>query len=98
MEEPTPNHVVFILKIPKQHKKTFMHFKKGEYSKFPDGYKLQVLDFHRYDIDGPMGQILFKSKERKIQMEMDLDAVLPVKDRLELISGGSPFNLLFAIG
>jgi hypothetical protein len=75
--EPTKYHVIFIFNIPYKQKFNYKIFKKGQYSKFKDEYKLKILDFHRWDIDGPMGQILFKSSERKKQLEERLDAILP---------------------
>ena len=82
IEEPSSNHLLIIFKIPREYKKDFKAFKYGKYSEMRDTYKLQILDFHRYDIDGTMGQILFKSIERRKKLERDLDAKLPENSEL----------------
>tara|TARA_R100001082_G_C4359702_1_gene158709 strand:+ start:759 stop:1502 length:744 start_codon:yes stop_codon:yes gene_type:complete len=82
MYEPTKYHIVIVFNIPYKHKFNYKAFKKGKYSKFRDTYKLQILDFHRFDIDGVMGQILFKSHERKKLLEKRLDAILPEDSEL----------------
>ena len=79
---PTSSHIVFTFKVPRKYKADFRRFKQGKYSEFKDTYKLQILDFHRLDIDGTMGQILFKSTERRIQLEKRLDAILPQDSEL----------------
>jgi hypothetical protein len=82
VENPSPKHLLFVFKVPDIYKKDFENFKLGKYSKLRDSYKLQILDFHRYDIDGNMGQILFKSKERREYLENKLDAQLPEDSEL----------------
>tara|TARA_R110000737_G_scaffold210037_2_gene227817 strand:+ start:141 stop:881 length:741 start_codon:yes stop_codon:yes gene_type:complete len=82
LEAPSPSHVLFTFKIPKKYQKDFNKFKLGKYSKMDDVYKLQILDFHRFDIDGTMGQILFKSKERRQELEEQLDVELPQDSEL----------------
>ena len=77
IEEPSPNHFLFVFKIPRGYKRDFEAFKQGKYSKMRDKYKLEILDFHRMDITGKLGQILFKSKERREELEQRLDAILP---------------------
>lgn len=82
VETPSPKHLLFVFKVPQGYKKDFENFKLGKYSEFRDSYKLQILDFHRFDIDGKMGQILFKSKERREQLEAELDVKLPEDSEL----------------
>ena len=82
MEEPTPTHLIFVFKIPRGYKKDFEAFKRGKYSEMRDIYKLEILDFHRSDIDGRLGQILFKSAERRLKLEQALDATLPEDSEL----------------
>ena len=78
------SHIMLTFKVPYKHRKNFRKFKEGKYSELNDDYKLQILDFHRLDIDGSMGQILFKSSIRKEKLEAQLDAILP--DNSELYS------------
>ncbi len=83
-DSPTSSHIIFTFEVPYRHRTNFRKFKEGKYSEFKDTYKLQILDFHRLDISGSMGQILFKSSERKEELEYQLNAVLP--DDSELYS------------
>ena len=39
-----------------------------------DIYKLKILDFHDMDIDQVLGQILFRSDERRQELEKKLNA------------------------
>lgn len=48
-------------------------FMKGKYSKFPDKYKQTILKFHNYSSKGTTAEILYKSKKRKKQLELDLN-------------------------
>lgn len=73
---PDPYHVIFVFDIPEYHMENFNKFKKGKYSKLDDLYKLRILQFHEMDIDGVLGQILFKSRERKLLLEEKLDIEL----------------------
>lgn len=82
VENPSSKHLLLVFKVPTKYKKDFENFKLGKYSKLRDSYKLQILDFHRFDIDGNMGQILFKSKERREYLERKLDAELPKDSEL----------------
>jgi hypothetical protein len=82
MYEPSKHHIMFVFNIPYGQKSNYKSFKNGKYSEFKDTYKLQILDFHRHDIDGTMGQILFKSSIRRKKMEIDLDAIIPEDSEL----------------
>ena len=79
-----PNHVVYIFSVPKRHLKDFKRFKDGKYSELSDKYKLKILDFHNMGVESALAQILFKSNDRKIEIEKKLDAQLP--DDSELLS------------
>lgn len=81
---PDPYHSVFIFKIPEIHEKNFEKFKNGQYSKMNDLYKLRILDFHGMEIDNILGQILFKSDERKKSLESKLG--LKLEKNSELLS------------
>ena len=77
-----PNHTVYIFEIPDRHVKNFILFKEGKYSKLDDEYKLKILDFHHMTADSALAKILFKSYERKAQLEKKLDAELPEDSEL----------------
>lgn len=82
IEEPNKHCYSITFRVPMKYKKNFKMFLNGKYSKFDDEYKLSILDFHRYDIDGRLGQILFKSPQRKRELEKRLDAELPEDSEL----------------
>jgi len=80
--DPSPNHSVYIFEIPEKHIKDFILFKEGKYSKLTDDYKLKILDFHNMSADSALAKILFKSHERKEELEKKLDAELPEDSEL----------------
>ena len=80
--DPTSNYVMFIFDIPPGYKREFRAFKMGKYSKFSRDYKLDILEFHNADIQDEIGQILFKSEERKQLLETKLNAILPEDSEL----------------
>ena len=80
--DPDPYHVVFVFTIPSRHKANYKRFLKSKYSLLNDIYKLKILEFHGMEIDGALGQILFRSEERKLQLEEKLDAALPEDSEL----------------
>jgi hypothetical protein len=56
--------------------------KQGKYSKLTDAYKLQVLQFHKLGADSTLSKILFKSFDRKLELEEKLDCELPENSEL----------------
>ena len=80
--DPTSNYVMFIFNIPPGYKKELRAFKMGKYSKFSKSYKVDILEFHNADIQDEIGQILFKSEERKQLLETKLNATLPEDSEL----------------
>lgn len=80
--DPDPYHVVFVFKIPHHHVKNYNKLKLSKYSKMDDVYKLKILDFHDMDIDQALGQILFKSEERRLTLEAKLDAEIDQQSEL----------------
>lgn len=82
IEEPNNYCYVITFTVPWKHRTNFRLFKEGKYSQLKDTYKLELLDFHRYDIDGRMGQILFKSPERREKLEKQLAANIPEESEL----------------
>ena len=84
MYDPTNNTVLFIFKIPLIHKKDFIRFVKGKYSKLSEQYKLDILRFHNQGVEDEIGEILYKSPERKQILEEQLGVEL--EDETELLS------------
>ena len=87
--DPDPHHVLFVFDIPKGAKASFKHFKHGRYSEIDDLWKLKILEFHGFDIEGRTGKILFKAEslrkemEQKLDVELTSDAELHSKLKLE---------------
>jgi len=80
--DPNSNYVMFVFDIPKKHVRNYKKFIKGQYSRFSQNYKLDVLDFHDKDFNDDLGQILFKSEKRRLSMEHKLDVKLPKHSEL----------------
>ena len=80
--DPSPNYVMFVFHIPKGYRREYRAFKMGKYSRFSKEYKLDILDFHNADVQDELGQILFKSTERRRLLEEKLDAQLPEDSEL----------------
>ena len=89
---PDPNYILFMMDVPEYHQEDFNKFKEGKYSEMNDLYKLRILNFHEMDIDGTIGQIMFKSKERKAYLEEKLQVKL--NNNAELLSIMQPKNEL----
>jgi hypothetical protein len=74
--DPSPHFVLFVFNVPDQHKENYVHFLNGRYSQLSPDYKDKILDFHGFDIDGQLGQILFKSTRRRMRLEAELGVEL----------------------
>ena len=70
-------HIAIQYKLPEGMEENFQLFCQGKYSQMSHSYKLQVLSFHNLSQDTLIGRVLFKSEERKKQLEMDLGVVIP---------------------
>ena len=77
-----PCYTIYIFSIPEKHMENFKLFKDGKYSLLSDEYKLKILDFHHMSADSALAKILFKSYERKRELEKRLDAKLPADSEL----------------
>tara|TARA_R110000850_G_scaffold143928_1_gene266104 strand:- start:31654 stop:32397 length:744 start_codon:yes stop_codon:yes gene_type:complete len=75
-------HTVYIFEIPEHHDLNFKYFKEGKYSKLDDDFKLKILEFHGMGVDSSLSKILFKSEERKKELEKKLDAEIPENSEL----------------
>ena len=82
--DPSPNCVMFVFNIPKKHVRNYNKFITGKYSKMSKSYKATILDFHHKDMFDSIGQVLFRTKKRKLILEKKLGETLP--DDSELLS------------
>lgn len=80
--DPDPYHVMFVFDVPKSCRQSYKHFVNGRYSQIDDLWKLKILEFHGFDIDGHTGKILFQSDSLRRKMEEDLDVTLPPDSEL----------------
>lgn len=75
--DPDPAHVLFVFGVPDKARPSYDQLKAGCYSQIDDEYKLKILQFHGYDIDGHTGQVLFQAASLRERMEEDLQVHLP---------------------
>lgn len=75
--DPDPYHVMFVFDVPKSATKSYEHFINGRYSEIDDIWKLKILEFHGFDIDGMTGKILFQADSLRREIEDRLDVELP---------------------
>tara|TARA_R110000824_G_scaffold158969_5_gene333096 strand:- start:3942 stop:4685 length:744 start_codon:yes stop_codon:yes gene_type:complete len=80
--DPTPYFVTFVFDIPKEHRRNMLLFKQGKYSQLQDIYKLKILEYHGLDVDSPIGHILFRADQRRIELETKLGTTLPEDSEL----------------
>ena len=74
--EFTQKHTMFIFSVPKKHEDNYEKCVEGKYSEFNPEYKEQILTFHSSDISSSLGHILFKSKDRRLELEKELNIEL----------------------
>ena len=77
-----PSYVLFIFDVIPEYHTIYNQFINGQYSKFAREYKLDILDFHRLNLDSQIGQILFKDEKRRKLLEEKLGAVLEYESEL----------------
>ena len=80
--DPDPYHVMFVFDIPKACKASYKHYINGRYSQIDDIWKLKILEFHGFDVDGHTGKILFQADNLRREMESNLDVTLPANSEL----------------
>jgi hypothetical protein len=81
-EDPDDGFVLFTFKIPERQISNYKKFINGEYSKFSKLYKMTLLEFHDFDVEGLIGQVIFKSAPRKVELETKLGCTLPEDSEL----------------
>lgn len=70
-------HVMYLFKIPTEFKKDIEHFLEGNYSKFTDTLKYQILKYYNDSKkDSVVAKIIYKSPDLKKLMEKDLGVSL----------------------
>jgi len=80
--EPDTYHTMFVFDVPDNAKASYEHYINGRYSEIDDLWKLKILEFHDFDIDGQVGKILFQSESLRKELEQKLDVVLPPDSEL----------------
>lgn len=81
-EDPDDGFVLFTFKVPDRQARNYKKFIAGQYSKFSKLYKMTLLEFHDFDVDGLIGQVIFKSSSRKVELEAKLGCNLPEDSEL----------------
>ena len=76
---------LFVFRIPKDPIQNFKKFKEGKYSELDITYKTKILEFHNFNLQGDLAQILFKSENRRLRLEEQLNVKLPVAAELHSI-------------
>jgi|TARA_Y100000289_G_C3913213_1_gene145894 hypothetical protein len=81
------DEVYFMFDIPSVFVSDYNLFRKGKYSKFSLQLKDNILKFHteNYDYRAYVSEVLYKSEDRKEDIEDFLDTVLPADSELESI-------------
>ena len=74
--DPDPYHVMFVFNVPLAASASYDHFVNGRYSQIDDIWKLKILEFHGFDIDGMTGKILFQADSLRTKIERKLDVTL----------------------
>lgn len=80
--DPDPYHVLFVFDIPKACKASYKHYVNGRYSQIDDLWKLKILEFHGFEVDGHTGKILFQAESLRHEMELDLDVYISADNEL----------------
>ena len=80
--DPDPYHVLFVFDVPDDAKSSYNAYRDGKYSRIDDIWKLRILEFHDFDIDGHTGKILFQAPSLRSQLEEELDCQLPADAEL----------------
>ena len=77
MIDPSPHYVLFVFNIPLRFLDDYNKFILGKYSRFSSELKENILKFHQIDNNSSIGQILYKSKKRRLRMQESLGIEIP---------------------
>lgn len=75
-------HSMFVFRFPEKAILDVEHFLEGRYSEITENTKQNILNFNVINKDSGIGSILYKSEQRRKQLELNLGAEL--KPELEL--------------
>ena len=81
-EDPNDGFVLFTFRIPERQFANYKRFIAGKYSSFSKLYKMTLLEFHNFDVESMIGQVIFKSAVRKVKLETKLGCSLPEDSEL----------------
>jgi len=74
--EPDKYHSMYKFKIPEKYAEDVALIMEGKYSQISNQAKVRIMEFHNSNRTKAIGQILYKSVERKAKIESDLGAKL----------------------
>lgn len=69
-------HTLYVFSVPDIALETYMQIRNGKYSEISELWKLQILSYHGFDREGKTGQILYKDKRLREEMEQKFDVDL----------------------
>ena len=78
------NYKMYIFDPPSKYLEDYNKITEGKYSQINDAYKLKILDYNDLEIDSAMGNILFRSTQRRLNMEKELG--IELDENAELFS------------
>ena len=81
-EDPHPGFVYFVFNIPPKYYTDYYKFINGKYSELSKLYKINLLEFHNFDVDSMIGKVIFKAPERKQELEKKLGCILETNSEL----------------
>lgn len=87
--EPDLYHTLYKLKLPEKYREDIDLILLGKYSRITTESKQKILNFHLTTQDRPLGEILMRSPNKRIQMEKEFKH--PIPEENELLS---PFEIL----
>jgi len=67
--DPDGFTVLYVFDVPEKHMRNYELFLKGKYSQMSTAYKHRILQFHAVTKSSSIGQILYRSKARKLELE-----------------------------
>ena len=74
---PDRSHIMFVFRIPDAMQKHCVTFLRGKYSEFTPQYKRCVIQFHHFEKDGRMYQVLYKDEKLRKQLELEYATTIP---------------------
>lgn len=74
--DPNKEMVMYVFEVPYGREDDYDHFLEGRYSHMSPAYKGEILEFHGFNRDGRLAEILYKSPKARARLEYEIDAVL----------------------